>query len=65
MGANDGAELSESRRRQAEYAQRRKRLEKEMMAAENALECAARCVCDVPFGLHIPGLSTAGRPAGR
>jgi hypothetical protein len=30
--ANDGAELADSRKRQAEFAQRRKRLEKEMQS---------------------------------
>jgi len=39
----DGRELAESKRAQAEYAQRRKRLEKEMMSLEAALERAARC----------------------
>ena len=51
--ANDGAELADSRKRQAEFAQRRKRLEKEMLLQEHALECAARCAARFAASLGL------------
>ena len=60
--ANDGVELADSRRRQAEFAQRRKRLEKEMLAQEKALAAAARCAAHPDALSAWDSGATASRP---
>jgi hypothetical protein len=56
--------LEDSRRLQASLSQRRKRLEKEMLMQENALEAAARCVSP-PFGGLQPSGSQSSNAVAR